>query len=323
MGLGRYYFLVLLLVPLVISVSMAEGIPNNQQDCIDEADELLSTVTFSTTLNQNLDIFINAEDNYVSCMEEIGISESQFDTFYGVTSSQSKKIDDAQNDCDFYAATQNMNDQEKMDEATKKCDVQYVQMVRDAIEENRNAVSSDKFLDLPDKITDSPQTIEGEEAKPKKLVCGFGTHEEDGVCVLDRATMTTEMQQKPSNGGGCLIATATFGSELAPQVQQLREIRDNTLLQTDSGKSFMQGFNEFYYSFSPVIADYERQNPVFKDAVKVAITPLITSLTILNYVEIDSEIDMIGYGVSLILLNVSMYFVAPAIVILKIRKQLM
>ena len=36
-------------------------------------------------------------------------------------------------------------------------------------------------------------------------------------------------------GGGCLIATAAFGSELAPQVQFLREIRDNNVLQTESG----------------------------------------------------------------------------------------
>jgi len=56
-------------------------------------------------------------------------------------------------------------------------------------------------------------------------------------------------------GGGCLIATATFGSELAPQVQQLRELRDNTLLQTNSGSAFMESFNQFYYSFSPTIAD--------------------------------------------------------------------
>ncbi|GFN40677.1 MAG: hypothetical protein YK1309IOTA_2240001, partial [Marine Group I thaumarchaeote] len=30
-------------------------------------------------------------------------------------------------------------------------------------------------------------------------------------------------------GGGCLIATATYGTELAPQVQQLRELRDSSL----------------------------------------------------------------------------------------------
>lgn len=120
--------------------------------------------------------------------------------------------------------------------------------------------------------------------------------------------------------GGCLIATATFGSELAPQVQQLRELRDNHLLQTESGTSFMDGFNQFYYSFSPTIADWERENPVFKEAVKIAITPMISSLSILNYVGMDSEFDVIGYGISLILLNVGMYFVAPVIVIVGIRK---
>ena len=126
--------------------------------------------------------------------------------------------------------------------------------------------------------------------------------------------------ESAEEGGGCLIATATFGSELAPQVQQLREIRDNTLLQTDSGTSFMNTFNNFYYSFSPIIADYERENPVFKEAVKITITPMLSTLSLLNYVDIDSEQEMLGYGISLILLNVGMYFAAPAIIIFKIRK---
>ena len=34
------------------------------------------------------------------------------------------------------------------------------------------------------------------------------------------------------------------------------------------------GFNDFYYSFSPIIADYERENPVFKEAVKKYIQSL-------------------------------------------------
>jgi len=124
--------------------------------------------------------------------------------------------------------------------------------------------------------------------------------------------------EAPENGGGCLIATATFGSELSPQVQQLRELRDNILLQTSSGSTFMTGFNQFYYSFSPTIADWERQNPVFKEAVKLTITPLITSLSLLNYVDMDSEAEMLGYGLSLILLNVGMYFVVPALAITKL-----
>jgi peptidyl-prolyl cis-trans isomerase B (cyclophilin B) len=121
-------------------------------------------------------------------------------------------------------------------------------------------------------------------------------------------------------GGGCLIATATFGSELAPQVQQLRELRDNTILATESGSAFMSGFNQFYYSFSPVIADLERENPVFKEAVKISLTPMLSSLSILNYIDIDSESEMLSYGIGIILMNVGMYFAAPVIIIYKIRK---
>jgi hypothetical protein len=104
--------------------------------------------------------------------------------------------------------------------------------------------------------------------------------------------------------GGCLIATAAFGSEMAPQVQFLREIRDNTVLKTESGTTFMTSFNQFYYSFSPIIADYERENPVFKEAVKLTLTPLLTSLTLLQYTDIDSESEMLGYGIGVIMLNI-------------------
>ena len=128
-------------------------------------------------------------------------------------------------------------------------------------------------------------------------------------------------ENKSPDKGGCLIATAAYGSELAPQVQQLRELRDNQLLHTESGKSFMNSFNAFYYSFSPTIAYWERENPAFKEAVKIALTPLISSLSILNYVDLDSETKVFGYGISLILLNVGMYFVAPVIVIAGIRKR--
>ena len=123
-------------------------------------------------------------------------------------------------------------------------------------------------------------------------------------------------------GGGCLIATATYGSEMSPQVQQLRELRDKTLLNTKLGAGFMSGFNEFYYSFSPAVADYERANPLFREAVKLTITPLISSLSILNYVDVDSELEVLGYGISLIFMNVGMYVVSPIVVIREIKKKL-
>lgn len=135
--------------------------------------------------------------------------------------------------------------------------------------------------------------------KPKLIIQAEGTGVEPGTTI--------------TGGGGCLIATATYGSELAPQVQLLREIRDLKVLKTESGSSFMHYFNEFYYSFSPTVADLERQNPMFKESVKVIITPLLYSLSILNYVEIGSEDKMMVYGIGVILLNLGTYLVGPIV----------
>lgn len=83
----------------------------------------------------------------------------------------------------------------------------------------------------------------------------------------------------------------------------------------------MAVFNDFYYSFSPMVADFERENPIFKQTVNIAITPMMSSLSILNYVNLDSEAEVLGYGISVILLNIGMYFAVPAIVIVRIKKK--
>ena len=153
------------------------------------------------------------------------------------------------------------------------------------------------------------EAVGAESTEPQIGICGLGTIFVNGFCEAEKKT-----------GGGCLIATAAFGSELAPQVQKLRELRDNTLLQSNSGTSFMGGFNELYYSFSPTIADLERENPLFKEAVKLTITPMLYSLSILNNVDIDTEEEMLGYGVGVILLNIGIYFVAPMTLLWRFTK---
>jgi len=159
-------------------------------------------------------------------------------------------------------------------------------------------------------IIEEPEPVLIAEPEPEpEPMCGTGTVLEDGKCVAEE------------KGGGCLIATAAYGSEMAPQVQFLREIRDGKIMTTESGTAFMTGFNQFYYSFSPAVADYERENPMFKEAVKLSLTPLLTSLAILNYVDIDTEQEMLGYGIGVILLNIGMYFVAPAAVIIAIKNR--
>ena len=121
-------------------------------------------------------------------------------------------------------------------------------------------------------------------------------------------------------GGGCLIATATYGSEMSTEVQQLRELRDNQLLNTESGTAFMSTFNNVYYSFSPAIADMERNSPIFKEIVKVGLTPMISSLAIME--NANSESEVLGLGLSVIMLNIGMYLGVPAIVVVGIRKRI-
>ena len=116
------------------------------------------------------------------------------------------------------------------------------------------------------------------------------------------------------------IATAAYGSEMAPQVQLLREIRDNQLMNTESGKSFMSGFNELYYSFSPTIADMQRESPMFKEAVKLGLTPMLSSLAIME--NANSESEVLGLGLSVIALNMGMYIAAPALIGIKVHQQI-
>jgi hypothetical protein len=132
--------------------------------------------------------------------------------------------------------------------------------------------------------------------------------------VVEETVVAT--QESEEKGGGCLIATAAYGSEMAPQVQLLREIRDNQLMNTESGKSFMSGFNELYYSFSPYIADMERESPMFKEVVKLGLTPMLSSLAIMENAETESEV--LSLGLSVIALNLGMYIGLPAFGILKL-----
>jgi hypothetical protein len=146
--------------------------------------------------------------------------------------------------------------------------------------------------------------------------CGPGTESVNGICQV----VQTTSQESEEEGGGCLIATAAYGSEMSPQVQLLREIRDNQLMNTESGTAFMSTFNNVYYSFSPAIADMERESPIFKEIVKLGLTPMISSLAIME--NANSESEVLGLGLSVIALNLGMYIAAPALIGMKVHQQI-
>ena len=192
---------------------------------------------------------------------------------------------------------------------------------REWFDENYPGITIYKAVGLPvpdptlEPAVEQKPAVEQEPAMKQEPepICDPGAELVDGFCI----PVTPRPEE---NGGGCLIATAAYGTELAPQVQLLREIRDNTVLQTQSGSAFMDSFNSFYYSFSPSIADLERQNPVFREAVKMAVTPLISSLAILDYVDIDSESEMLGYGIGIVAMNIAMYVALPVSALYYVRR---
>jgi len=178
---------------------------------------------------------------------------------------------------------------------------------------NTNISNTPTFEESSNSIISEPAIEYTSEPMASEPNCGTGTEFVNGVCQI------VKTEEKSSKGGGCLIATATYGSEMATEVQQLRELRDNQLLQTESGTAFMGTFNDIYYSFSPTIADMEREHPMFKEAVKLAITPMISSLSLMENAESESEV--LSIGISVIMLNLGMYLAVPAIVIVAIKKK--
>ena len=141
-----------------------------------------------------------------------------------------------------------------------------------------------------------------------QIQCDDGMILKEGQCVSENNASLLG-----GDGGGCLIATAAYGTELAPQVQILREIRENSVMSTVSGKTFMTGFNQWYYSFSPAIADMERENPIFREAVKILITPLVSTMSIMTLAEEGSESHVIGLGIVAITLNLAIYVAVPTV----------
>ncbi len=91
--------------------------------------------------------------------------------------------------------------------------------------------------------------------------------------TISTTTGTTQQQKR-----GCLIATAAFGSQLAPDVRFLRDFRDTVIMASPLGSQFMLAFDGWYYSFSPQIASTVENNYLARDLMKIVLVPTIITL---------------------------------------------
>lgn len=124
---------------------------------------------------------------------------------------------------------------------------------------------------------------------------------------------------------GCLIATATYGSEASPQVQLLREFRDGSVLATSAGGGFMGAFHGWYYSFSPYIADLIAENPPIKEGSKILLYPLVNILQLsaatYDIFRFNHELAILLTGILASGLIGVAYFTLPASMVLLLTRR--
>lgn len=136
------------------------------------------------------------------------------------------------------------------------------------------------------------------------------------------STSTSTSQTTPPSQ--CFIATATYGSELSPEVSLLRDLRDKKISQTVAGRNFMLLFNSFYYSFSPQVATVISSHALMRSASKLLLYPLIGILYVSDRVftalSFNGELAVTAAGVSAAM-GIGAIYVGPvAIVFCKISK---
>jgi len=133
--------------------------------------------------------------------------------------------------------------------------------------------------------------------------------------------MTTVAVTRP-----CIIASVAYGSELAPEVQFLRESRDRIVMSTFAGTQFMRVFNAFYYSFSPDVAGLIGRESLLAATTRILISPLLACLKVaasaLIPLHANPETGVLVMGVLASCLTGTVYFLPSLLVIRMLRKRL-
>lgn len=140
-------------------------------------------------------------------------------------------------------------------------------------------------------------------------------------------TEPTPTQEPQNQTVGCIIATATYGSAMTPEVSYMRHVRDNMIGSNELGRILVTGWNTFYYSWSPTLANIISNSETLQTLTRILLVPLVVIINFTAFV--FSSIALINLplasaiafyvGMSLGLL---VYFIMPAIFLFIISKKI-
>jgi hypothetical protein len=101
-------------------------------------------------------------------------------------------------------------------------------------------------------------------------------------CNRDKSDRTAQSYQRSvdqsstSSGNGCFVATAAYGSSLAPEVDRFRVFRDAVLLRRRLGRLFVRA----YYALSPPAAAVVRRSAYFRRTARIFLSVIARRLRV-------------------------------------------
>ncbi|MBI5788912.1 MAG: right-handed parallel beta-helix repeat-containing protein, partial [Candidatus Schekmanbacteria bacterium] len=118
---------------------------------------------------------------------------------------------------------------------------------------------------------DAPADDIDEDSRPQDGQVDMGADEYKVVEPSPDSSTNKTSGGGGGGGGGCFIATAAFGTPMAPEVKTLQRFRDNQLKTFPLGEKFVTT----YYKISPPIADFIKDKDYLKAAVRGILKPVI------------------------------------------------
>jgi len=133
----------------------------------------------------------------------------------------------------------------------------------------------------------------------------------------------------PPTGTRCIIASAAYGSEMAPDVVYMRYVRDNMIGSSTTGRTLVAAFNAFYYSWSPAVATIISESELLRAAFRVILLPVIgivhiTGLVFMAMTNMAGSSDLASTAAFLVAatMTIAVYVALPVLVALELERRI-